>query len=163
MNSQLTHDDLVKIISYDPATGVLTWKVSIGLGRPGKAVGSLSRYGYVKTQISGVYYMAHRVAWLHFYGEWPPGMIDHINGKRSDNRIENLRLATYQQNAWNTAPRNASGVKGVTWNKQCRKWQVGMRCKGVNHHVGLFDDLDSAKSAALAKQAELHGEFARLA
>jgi len=101
-----TPDDLRKRMDYDPATGELTWRErplatfktsSAGVawnkrfaGKP--ALASINAAGYRCGNLAGRNRMAHRIAWYHYYGVWPDGHINHINGIRTDNRIENLRL-----------------------------------------------------------------------
>jgi hypothetical protein len=81
--------------------------------------------------------------------------VDHINGNSLDNRRDNLRLVTPQQNAMNRGPQinNTSGYKGVSWNKRSKKWQVSVRYKCEqtgkykNKHIGLYDDKEEAARA----------------
>ena len=86
----------------------------------------------------------------------PKGMdVDHINGDPLDNRRENLRLVTNQQNQWNTGPRvnNTSGYKGDAWNKRNKKWQAQVRytCeetgKNCLKYLGLYGDKEEAREA----------------
>ena len=72
----------------------------------------------------GVRLMAHRVAWAIYYGVWPTGMIDHINGDGLDNRICNLRDVTHKENARNSRRKatNKSGCSGVMRDKHKKKW-----------------------------------------
>lgn len=89
--------------------------------------------------------------------------VDHINGDGLDNRRENLRLATQQQNSLNRKTRhdNSSGYTGVCWNKKLQKWFVQITFKGEKTYLGLFDDTESAKAAYDAKAVELFGKFKR--
>lgn len=90
--------------------------------------------------------------------------VDHINGDRLDNRKENLRRCTNQQNQWNTKnhKRNTSGFKGVSWNRVDKKWQVYLRTKEKVHFCGQFTDKIEAAKAYDKKAKEIHGEFARV-
>ena len=93
--------DIVNYLSYDPTSGIITWikkrlKVSVG-----KEAGCLHSDGCRIIGFNGKTYKAHRVAWFLHYGE-NPGEIDHINGIRDDNRIENLRVVTHYENMQNT-------------------------------------------------------------
>ena len=83
-------------------------------------------------------------------------VVDHIHGKESrfDNRKENLRLATVSENGMNRdlGKNNTSGVTGVTWHKQLKKWIVRIQVAGKRISLGTFDNLDNA--IAVRKQAE---------
>ena len=96
-------------------------------------------------------------------GVWPAQSIDHINGVKSDNRISNLRLATKSQQSFNKPPgrRNGSGVVGVAWNKDCRKWQARLCAGGKNHSFGLHACLGLAVKARKIAEKQFCGEFAR--
>ena len=96
------------------------------------------------------------------HGYLPP-QIDHINCDCFDNRIENLRPATNAENHWNTGLRktNKSGVKGVHWGRQSKKWIAECRFGGRIHHIGSFVDLAVAAEAIKQFRIEHHGEYAR--
>lgn len=64
--------------------------------------GSLDKDGYLIIKIKGKQYKAHRLVYAYFNGEFPKGEIDHINRCRTDNRIENLRVCSRQENVDNT-------------------------------------------------------------
>lgn len=107
-----------EIFSYDAATGRLLWRAG-KKGRgcvEGREAGTTER-GYRCIRLLGKKTYAHRVIWEMFHGPIPEGMqIDHMNGVRSDNRIENMRLVTQQENLKNTRLRdsNTAGVPGIT-------------------------------------------------
>lgn len=89
-------------------------------------------------------------------------MIDHVNGNGLDNRRCNLRLASPTQNRANlNRPYSASGFKGVTLNKACRKWQAQIGCEGKQHYLGLFIDPKDAARAYDTAALSLFGEFAK--
>lgn len=89
--------------------------------------------------------------------------VDHINGDGLDNRRENLRIATPQQNQGNSQKRAAaqSRYKGVSWSVQARKWRAYITLNRKQTHLGLFADEIDAARAYDAKAIELFGGFAR--
>lgn len=111
---------LKELLEYNGATGGWVNKINRGRARVGRTVGTLNKKtGYVVIGINGNMYQAHRLAWVYTYGDFPSGeqpFIDHINGKRADNRIENLRVSSHKENNKNKQMRhnNTSGVNGVS-------------------------------------------------
>lgn len=152
-------------LRYDRKTGAFSYRERRGCRPAGEPCGKLTRYGYVMVTIKRRCYLAHRLAWFYEYGEWPTVSVDHINIDKTDNRIANLRLASGTQNNANTSLtcRNSSGYKGVTWHKQCGKWQAGIKVQGKTHHLGLFSDPTKAHQAYTDAAKRLFGEFARAA
>jgi hypothetical protein len=95
-------------------------------------------------------------------GAWPPQFVDHENGVRDDNRWINLRLASPRQNIANIVgyASNTSGVRGVSWIPQSKKWGARIKSCGKLKHLGLFEDIESARQAYEAARIALHGDFA---
>lgn len=89
--------------------------------------------------------------------------VDHINGNTLDNRRENLRLATNQQNQINSKMRknNTSGFKGVSWCKKTGKWRARIRHEGVQKLLGFFDNKEDAAKEHDKMARQFYGEFAR--
>jgi len=97
-------------------------------------------------------------------GRDPKGGIDHVNGRKYDNRLVNLREATRQQNAANSKKRkhNTSGFKGVYWIERTRRWRASIHKDRKHIHIGYFDKPEEAH-AAYCKAAQRHfGKFARI-
>lgn len=119
------------------------------------------RHPYKTRRINGVRYLEHRLIFLMFHGDMP-AQIDHINGDKLDNRIENLRGATTAENCRNKQTRidNTSGVKNVSWHRPLKKWRVQICVDMKVRHVGYFEDLDMAKFVASEFRDKYHGEFA---
>lgn len=160
MDDERTIVDGFKRISYSSETGELTWAIA-GRGiKIGRVAGFITSEGYRTIKLNRVAYPAHRLAWFIYYGVWPLGYIDHINGIRSDNRIENLRDGDHSlnmQNKRNAMSNNKScGFLGVTWNKQHSRWQSKIMVNKKPHHVGYFDAPEDAHQAYLLKKRQLH-------
>ena len=156
----MTREKLRHLLDYDPASGVFTWRVSKSGTKVGQVTGSIEKLGYLRIMIDGKSYKAHRLAWLWMTGEFPPDQIDHINRIKTDNRWENLRAATNQQNKMNsTNSNNTSGKKGVSWDKQNGKWKAQIKVNGIKYHLGLYNDIEDAAVAYKNIARILHGEF----
>jgi hypothetical protein len=156
---------LRKRLRYEPETGKLYWldcedMPNCWRGRYAgvEAFTSDSGNGYQQGSIDGRTYQAHRVIWARVTGAWPAADIDHINGDKLDNRIENLRVVSRAENSRNASKRvnNTSGVCGVSWHKNRGKWQALVVVQGKYHHLGLFTSFDDAVAARKAAARE-HG------
>ena len=157
---EMTPDILHKMFEYQK--GVLYRKTSnTNRVKAGSPVGSLHRTGYMMTKIAGKSWAVHRIIYMLHYGELP-GFIDHIDGDRRNNHIENLRPATIAENCRNCKlPRdNTSGIKGVSWHRSARKWQAAVRVDGKLHYLGVFSLKTMAEKAAKTFRQEYHGVFA---
>ena len=157
----LTVDLLNHLFEYDKETGNLIWKIQQRGIRKGSIAGSVKSHGYLCVGINYNCYRAHRLIFLMHKG-YLPKTIDHINGDKLDNRIENLRAATVGQNQHNrkTNANNTSGYKGVWWNKASKKWAAGIKLEGKRIHLGYFDNVEEAAEVMRKARQELHGDFA---
>lgn len=165
-NVHISVEDLREIVSYDQSTGDLRWKINSGVRRVGDLVKNHDKNGYNRLCYLGGYYFAHRVAWALHSGEWPSEMIDHVNGVKSDNRIDNLREATRSQNCVNRAPtstpRAKSGYFGVVAARAPGSWGAKLVVNRKRLYLGTFKTPEDA-ARAYDKSAFLHfGEFATL-
>lgn len=118
----------------------------------GKKVGYIDKRGYVRTKLGGKMTFAHRIIWEMHFGAILPGMeIDHINGIRHENRIDNLRMVTRAVNCKNAAKRadNKSGFTGISFNNKKQAWIVQTQCDGVNFYK-TCKSIDEAKSVCEA-------------
>lgn len=149
----ISAEQVRELIAYDPETGSLTWKArsstrfnSNFAGTP--ALANPSK-GYLVGNLLGENCKAHRAAWAIYYGEWPDGVIDHINGKRSDNRISNLRAVDVAENSKNQRRRstNKTGEMCINWFPRDQKWWVKITVNGLQKHVGYFDKFEDAVEA----------------
>lgn len=164
MRRKLTAETARKLLSYDVTTGILTWKIDRkGGARAGQIAGHKTKEGYINVCVERVLYAAHQVIWLIVYGEWPEGILDHRDGDKSNNRIENLRQATHAENSrnQNLSRRSTSGVRGVVWNKAVRKWQAQIQIDGRTRYLGVFSEKSKAAEARASAERELFGDFGR--
>ena len=94
------------------------------------------------------------------HGHWPDGEVDHINGDKLDNRLENLRVVDRAGNSQNRRKAHrdhrSCGLQGVTWNKQHKRWQAKIMANKVRYHLGYHDDPTIAHQAYLEAKARLH-------
>ena len=150
---------------YDYKDGELYWKKNTDGKR---AIGSkaggdcINSEGRKSISVYGKRYPASRVIFLHQNG-YLPFMVDHINGIKTDNRIENLRPATYPENNRNARIRidNSSGCKNVSWAKDRQKWCVAIRLNSKRIYLGYYEDLELADLVAHEARDKYHKEFAR--
>jgi hypothetical protein len=161
MKTELTAEILREMMSYDPSTGIFTRKIrtaqrhQVGDRADFPAHGHLRGYrqiGYKNEKV-----LAHRAAWLYVHGYWPTQSIDHINGNREDNRIENLRdvsQGTNIENLRRARVENASGLLGAHAHQG--KWRSRIRVKGKTRYLGVFDTAEDAHEAYLKAKRQLH-------
>jgi hypothetical protein len=158
----LTKEYIQSLFTYDD--GRLLWRVSrsrrVKLGQ--EAGYARKDTGRRVVNVDNRLHYAHRLIFLLHHG-WLPEEVDHIDGDPANNRIENLRAATHAQNQWNSARRcdNTSGVKGVCWYPQTRKWTAQIRANGKRKRLGYYPTIEAAAEAIRTAQKHLHGEFAK--
>jgi hypothetical protein len=147
-----TQSQLRETFSYND--GILTWKSKKGKVNSfvGKKVGCVNQVGYVVVVIDRVQYTAHRIIWIMHNGEIPQGMvIDHIDGDKTNNNIENLRCVTSAQNTMNRKrppSNNTSGYMGVYFDDSTsKKWRAGIAINGSFKHIGRFETKEEAAKA----------------
>lgn len=157
----LTAQRLRELLHYDPETGVFTWAVYKGQrAKAGSVAGNTRTDGYTAIKIDGIPYRCHRLAWLHFYGVWPDGEVDHWDGDHANNRIKNLRDARHSlnmQNRRSARKGSRTGVIGVTIGPG-GKFIAQLMTSGKQKHLGSFATLEEARSAYIeAKRASHEG------
>ena len=160
----VTQERLKHLLHYEPTTGTFTWRNPTGRKhKPGDIVFSVGCGGYVRVGIDKRRYLAHRLAWLYVYGVFPDLEVDHINQIKTDNRIQNLRLATRMQNAQNVRMRsnNKSNVKGVSWDADRQRWRAQINIDGKRRYLGLFDTIESAGQAYAVAAGKHHTHMSR--
>lgn len=158
----MNKETLLEHLTYDKEAGKFTWvKPTTNSIKVGDIAGTYHRDGYIKICIHGKIYAAHRLVWFMENGSFPDGDIDHINCKKDDNRISNLRVVSKSENQMNqgVTVRNKSGVKGVHWDEVSKKWVASLRVNGKKVIVGMFDDIAIAASEIMKSREHYHGEF----
>jgi hypothetical protein len=142
--AMLDHSTLVAHIHYDPDTGAFTRKIaSARRVKVGDVCGAISGGGYRYIRLCGKAYKANRLAWFYVHGEWPSGLVDHINGIKDDDRICNLRVCTNAENCQNrTRAKGAYMVEGG-------KYTSLITVNGKRHYLGRFSSESEARSAYL--------------
>lgn len=154
-----SHAQLLEKLSYDPSSGIFLWKQTRSSTRIGARAGSVDFYGRRLISIQKRQYFEHRLAWFYVHGVFPAKDIDHINGDHSDNRINNLRLATHAENMQNhrrARSDSATGVAGVTRRKNRKSWYAEIRLNGAKKYIGSFETKEDAHKAYLKAKRELH-------
>jgi hypothetical protein len=147
--------ELRRYLAYDPASGLLRWISKPARGtNAGAIAGRIGVDGYAVVGFKKKTYKAHRLAWFLMTGEWPE-TIDHIDGDKANNRLSNLRPATYSQNQAN------KDVRGAHFCKRNGRWQAAVKIMGRSVWLGYFDNPQSAQAAYTEAAARIFGEFAR--
>lgn len=159
--SEFNSTRLRELLDYDQKTGKFTWRVSRArTAKAGSEAGTGGGEDYVRIMISGKMYKAHRLAWLYVHGSWPSGQIDHINGVRDDNRIDNLRDVTRSENMQNQRrPQRSNPHLGVTWCKRRKLWLAQIVVSGRNKFLGYYEQPEKASAAYLSAKKEHHAGY----
>jgi hypothetical protein len=154
--------DLVRrVIDYEPLTGAFRWRQTVNRGvNAGDVAGTFLR-GYRVIRINRVAYRACRLAWLLVYGKHPDGVIDHIDGNKSNDAIANLRDVTQGMNTENKskASKNShSGILGVTVRRTGSgpRYAARIGADGKLHWLGLYTTPEEAHRAYIDAKRTLH-------
>jgi len=162
---------LRQLLRYDPDTGKLYWKERTPDMFDKKdyykswnkqyadkeAFTAKTSSGYHNGSIKCKNYYAHRIIFSMVHGKKCLEEIDHINGDRSDNRIENLREVAHAENMKNSKMQkhNVSGFSGVHYDSASGKWRASINVNGKAKKLGRF----SIKSDAIAARKEAEAKY----
>ena len=149
--------ELVREVFEYREDGRLIHKKARGGAKVGAEAGMLNRLGYREVRVLGKLCLSHRIIFLYHHG-YLPKILDHMNGVKADNRIENLRECTVGQNRANSKGSAASGYKGVY--KHRTKWSVRLSVNNKVLYFGLYDNIETAAQVAAAAREHYFGEFA---
>ncbi len=160
----LTADQVRSVLLYDPNTGEFRWKVNVGAGgRAGALTGCPDRLGYLRIRFRGFCWYSNRLAWLIMTGEWPEYEVDHKDLNKANNKWNNLRHTTHNQNTYNQIPgkKSKTGLRGVGISSS-GKFTAYIGAGGKFHYLGSFDTPERASAVRSAAVRALHGEFGRV-
>jgi hypothetical protein len=147
-----------EVFYYYPEVGVLTWAVAPSTRvKVGQVAGTARPDGGRQVRLDGKLLLVHRVAWALIHGEWPEGEIDHINGDRADNRLENLRCVDRRTNCENkrkAQKNNRLGALGVGPHNS--GYCARLRTFGKDYYLGHFDSVEAAALAYVEAKRRLH-------
>ena len=170
MKLDVTQKELKENLSYEPETGLFRRLYTKGGRVRGSVAGSVhtnhkTSKAYVEIKINLKLYKAHRLAFLYMEGVFPPEEVDHINGNGVDNKWSNLRKVTKSENQRNErlSKNNTSGVIGVCFDKQQRRWATYIRNNEGKTCFKRFTDFNDAVKWRRDKEIEYgyhanHGE-----
>jgi hypothetical protein len=147
---------------FEYADGKLLWKHSRGRRQAGQEAGCVAQIGRMYVQVDGKKHLVHRVIWFLHYGNCPE-FLDHIDGNPLNNKIENLRPATKQQNAMNRKIRcdNSTGFKGI-YQLPSKKFAASICVNGKNNYLGVFKTPELAQAAYIVAATNYFKEYARV-
>jgi HNH endonuclease len=155
---ELSQEFLQKVFHYED--GCLYRKKQIGEQiLIGKRAGRIN-HAYRAVSVKGKEYMEHRIIFMFHHGYFPEE-VDHIDGNKTNNKIENLRPATHAENLRNQKLKssNTSGFKNVGWAKREERWRVRLTVSGKDKHIGYFKDRELADLVALEACNLYHKNF----
>lgn len=156
----LSASRLRELLRYDQETGSIVWRMpQSNRVKTGGLAGCKTRLGYLRVGIDGRDYQVHRVAWALHHGRWPDGVIDHIDGNSTNNRLANLRdvsIALNMQNRRTATRGSSSGSLGASWHKASRSWHARIKTGGKTTSLGYFGSPEEAHAAYVAAKRLLH-------
>jgi len=156
--ADLTAARLRELLHYDAESGVFSW---LGVAphsrrKPGSSPPTNAK-GYCILRVDGEKHLAHRLAYLYAHGRWPDGHVDHINGNKRDNRIDNLRAVTCSlnnQNIRQARRHSKTGILGVR--KEGNGFTARLKVGGKSLHIGSFPTAEQAYTAYVQAKRRLH-------
>ena len=162
-DTTLSPGKLRTLFDYNHVTGCLTWKESpSNWVKAGDKASTKTRRGQ-RVRIEGKYYLAHRVIWRMVTGDWPTGLLTHIDGNVCNNCWGNLRLVAGNQKRM--ARLSKTGTPGVFLTPE-GKYLVRLTRTTPEHgrksyYYGSFTFMDDAISALRHAELLWAGEASR--
>lgn len=171
INNDITYEELIEFFTYKDGNLIrIKCKKKNDNHRLNKIAGTKSKsdgYIYIRVKantIKSKRYLAHRLIWLYHNKKYPKNLIDHIDGDRSNNKIENLREATSQQNSMNRKVRNDSntGIKGVFYSKEKNSYCSAIMVNEKRIHLGTFKTIEEARDVYNTASNINYAEFSNV-
>lgn len=147
---------ITDFLRYDAEEGTLRW--TGGAGRGTRRAGYATRRGYRELEFEGRAYQEHRVVWRMMKGVWPEDQIDHRDGNRGNNRIDNLIPCSNAENQQNisSSPKGKNKYVGVYPHKASGGFQARIMKNRKSYKLGLFDTPEEAHEAYKTAKRKLH-------
>ena len=149
-DDNLTSEYLHKYFIYNKKYSVLIWKIQQWnnmLYRGIKCAGSVNNSGYLMIEIGKGIYGAHRLIWLYLYDKWPDNFIDHINGNTLDNRLDNIRDVTHQENQQNRIEHRNGNLVGANYIVRSKTWESAITFNKIRYRLGHYNTAKLANEA----------------
>lgn len=159
MSEELNAETVHRYFEYDPETGALRRRIRSGHQAAGTECRSQKGNGYFQVEFQGRNYLVHRVVWLIATGEWPTRHIDHIDGNRTNNRLNNLRDVSVflnLQNLKGARKDNRLGLLGVSTDTRTGKFFSRIVVKKELKYLGRYDTPEAAHDAYITAKRHLH-------
>jgi len=152
--TRLDRELLEDRFTIDLDSGSIRYRKPVKGNRVGSPAGTIRSDGYVRVRIDGKPRFAHRIIYFMATGE-EPSYIDHVNGKKDDNRITNLRAASNSENMCNHQKRKPQGVylRGSKWHGRVMK-------NYQTHRIRPTEDRAEAVRRLHDLRKSLHRDFA---
>lgn len=149
----LTQIRLKELFLYDEFTGLFIRK------KTNKVTGTLHKEGYIQISVDCKLYLAHRLAWLYMYGNFPKLKIDHKDCNKANNRISNLRDVSNQFNCQNKIRSNKNnkyGLLGAHLDKKTGKFCARISVNGKTIHIGMYKTKEEAHQSYIEAKRIYH-------
>lgn len=167
----VTQEQLKELLEYQPESGEFVWLAAKSRRvKVGAKAGSLRRVnGYTTIRIDGQRYRSHRLVWLYSYGVFPEKDIDHVNGNRNNNCLENLREVSRSENSRNVRMKsnNTSGFTGASLVEKKREngkidkywlttWvDISGRYKQKLFQISMYGDAQAKELAIALRESKI--------
>lgn len=140
---------------FDSQRAKNMWNAKFAGKRAGR---KMQGRNYRQVAISGIRYLEHRILAV-FYGISTKNVIDHIDGNGLNNRVENLRAASHQENSRNSVGKRGKRLRVGVYQKG-NKFGCSIRIGDKQKWLGVFDTEAEAVAARKGAENLFFGEFA---